>query len=735
LPHGKTKQVSAAIIGNRKNIQSTILKKIILMNHALYFSFLSIVLILHSAYGQSLHKEKEMFQPLSYEEADVKADSVLKLMTFEEKCAYIGGDRSFFIMPIPRLNLQEVYMADATQGVHIRDSFRDADLSAYQLEKSTAFPSPICLAATWNAKLAYQYAEAIGEECRAGGIGILLGPGMNSYRHAQCGRNFEYFGEDPYLRSQMIENFIKGVQSTGTVATLKHFVANNTDFYRRKSNSIIDERTLHEIYLPPFKAGIDAGAKAVMTSYNLLNGEWCGQSNYVIDGLLRKQLGFQWLVMTDWWSVWDGEKVIKSGQDLEMPSAQALQHVDKLVQEGKVGMDDIDRMVKNILRTYFAMRLGDQKKDLAYLSTFETHEQIALQTAREGIVLLKNIDNILPLKKEIKSILVTGDYVEKLARGGGAADVKGYNNRLMLDELKIAFGDKLRFENNPSIKEIASADVVLCNVGTDDSEGWDRSFDLPENQENKVKKCVAHNPNTIVIVTSGSGIRMTDWQSQAKAILYAWYGGQIGNQALVEILSGKINPSGKLPITIEKDFKDSPGFGYLPPGEQLYKGWKGEQEKKHQVYDIEYKEGVFIGYRWYEQKKIEPLYPFGCGLSYTTYEYRDLEVSPEIFSENEIVTVKFTLQNVGTRDGSEIAQVYIQDVESSVLRPVKELKGFRKVDLLQGHSQLVSIELKKKDFSFWNPNTKDWFAEKGKFIISIGSSSRDIRLKKEIELK
>ena len=347
--------------------------------------------------GQADRMKKENFQPLSYEVADKMADSVLALMTTDEKITYIGGDRSFFIRPIPRLNLSEVYMTDATQGVHIREKFRDNDLSKYQLEKSTAFPCPLALTATWNTTLANKYATAIGEECRGGGIGILLGPGMNNYRISQCGRNFEYFGEDPYLRSRFIEAYVKGVQSTGTIATLKHFVANNTEFFRRKSNSIIDERTLHEIYLPPFKAGVDAGAQAVMTSYNLLNGEWCGQSDYVINNLLRKQLGFQWLVMTDWWSVYNGEKVVNSGQNLEMPQSVALKDVQTLLTEGKVKIEDINRMVKSILRTYFAMKLSDQKFDQPDSAMYDAHESVALQTAREGIVLLKNDNNILPL--------------------------------------------------------------------------------------------------------------------------------------------------------------------------------------------------------------------------------------------------------------------------------------------------------------------------------------------------
>ena len=684
--------------------------------------------------GQSITMKKEIFQPLSYESADTKADSVLALMTLNEKIDLVGGDRSFFIRPLPRLNLPEVYMADATQGVHIREKFRDIDLTKYQLEKSTAFPCPISLAATWNPALSYKYAEAVGEECRAGDIGILLGPGVNSYRQSQCGRNFEYFGEDPFLRARMIEEYVKGVQSTGTVATLKHFVANNTEYYRRKSNSIIDERTLHEIYLPPFQAGIDAGAKAVMTSYNLLNGEWCGQSEYVINNILRKQLGFQCLVMTDWWSVYDGEKLTKSGQDLEMPFAIALKDAQQLLYEGKIKVEDLNRMAKSVLRTYFAMKFDERRMNIRDNAQFENHERVAFQTASEGIVLLKNEKNILPLQKDKKTILLTGEYVEKLAKGGGAAEVKGYNNRLMLDELKSEFGDRLAYEKNPSLSQIKSADVVLCNIGTGDSEGWDRPFELPEDQERKVEECVSNNPNTVVIVTSGSGIRMTGWSNKASAIIYAWYGGQIGNKALAEILAGKINPSGKLPITIEREFKDSPAYGYIPEHESLYRNWSDKKEKDHSVYDVRYSEGIFVGYRWYEKKNVEALYPFGHGLSYTSFEYSDLTIANNKFRENGVVNVRFTVKNVGMKTGLETAQLYIQDVESTVPRPVKELKGFKKVELEPGQSKTVVIELNKKDLSFWNPESKGWFFEKGTFIIHIGASSKDIRIQKQMEL-
>ena len=683
--------------------------------------------------GQPSSPKEIMFAPLSYEAAEAKADSVLRLMTLEEKIAYVGGDRNFFIRPVPRLNLREVYMADATAGVHIRDG-NDLGVAKYAMDKSTSFPAPICLAATWDPEISHAYARAIGEECRLGGIGILLGPGANEYRQAQCGRNFEYFGEDPYLRSRMTEAYVGGVQSTGTVATLKHFVANNTDFFRRKSNSIVDERALHEIYLPPYEAGIEAGAKAVMTSYNLLNGELCGESEEVINNLLRKQLGFQWLVMTDWWSVHDGEKLARSGQDLEMPYAIALKDAPALLSAGKITVAEIDRMAKSILRTYFAMKLGERERDSAMASRFPDHEATALQTAREGIVLLKNTGGILPLTDQATRILITGPFVDTLAAGGGSALVKGYDTRLMIDELKAVFGDRLTYSRNPSAEQIASADVVLCNVGTLDCEGWDRPFELPKEQEKLVTKCVTGNSHTVVIVTSGGGIRMTDWAPRAAAILYAWYGGQIGNRALAEIIDGETSPSGKLPITIEREFKDSPGYGYLPAGEKLYVGWNAEEEQKHPVYDVHYNEGIFVGYRWYEKKRIEPLFPFGHGLSYTTFEYRDLKVSKSRFTTADTVTVSFIVKNTGRRKGSEVAQLYVQDLMSALPRPLKELRGFQRVTLDPGESATVTLRLTKRDFSYWSTDTKDWLAERGGFVIKVGSSSRDMRLEREIEL-
>lgn len=698
-------------------------------------SLLVISVILFSCTSERVERmEKVTFSPpVSYENAKKWADSIVNLMTIEEKISYISGIDNFYTKDIPRLNISRVFMSDATQGLHLRDSMGGIKYER-ALEKSTAFPSPILLASTWNRELAYNYAKSVGEECRAGGIPVLLGPGMNIYRISQCGRNFEYFGEDPYLAGQMIQNYVIGLQNTGTIATLKHFACNNTDFYRRKSNSVVDERTLHEIYFPAFEAGINAGAMAVMTSYNLVNGEWAGQSNYLINEKLRGDLGFKWLVMTDWWSVYDGKKVIESGQDLEMPNNVALKDALNLVKEGKVNEADVNRMVSSILATFYSMNAFERQKENQYVDLFSEHEQVALNTAKEGIVLLKNT-GVLPLGNlSGKKILVTGYYVEELAMGGGSATVDGFNNIVLLEALKKEFGDNVVYIKDPTTEEIKNTDFVLFSGGTSDSEGWDRPFDIPSEQEEKIKMCIENNQNTIVVFNTGSGLNMTNIADKAAAIIYAWYPGQIGNVALAEILSGKVNPSGKLPVTIEKKFEDSPGFGYIPEGEQFYIGWNGEGEKAHPVYDVVYNEGIFVGYRWYENKKIEPLYPFGYGLSYTDFEYSDLKLSSDNINVNDTLEITFTLKNTGKRAGSEIAQIYVSDQESSLPRPIKELKGFEKVFLNAGEKKQVTVRLSKKDFSFWSPDKKDWYAEPGKFNILIGSSSADIRLESNIEL-
>jgi beta-glucosidase len=673
--------------------------------------------------------------PVSYEDAGRMADEIIGKLTTEEKIKLIGGYSRFFIHSIPQKGIPYIFMTDATEGVRLDKNIKDTTILK-RLPKTTAFPCPVLLSSTWNPYLAKQYGRCVGEECRAAGANYLLGPGMNIYRISQCGRNFEYFGEDPCLTSRMIEKYVIGVQGTGTVATLKHFVCNNTDFYRRRSNSIVDERTLNEIYLPAFKAGIDAGAMAVMTSYNKLNGEWCGQSKNVITDILRNQLGFKWLVMTDWTSVYDGEKVIKSGQDIEMPEAVALKNTKALLDSGKVSMSDINNMVRNILRTNIAMGFYDRPmQDTTFTIDYAEHEVTALTVAREGIVLLKNEGKILPVHNNPDmKIVALGKYIKELAHGGGSAHVVGYKNISLMEALYSEFGNSMEFLDSLVEPEVASADLVILSTGTYDSEGSDRSFDLPASELQTINRVLALNDKVVVVVNSGGGINMSQWINKVPAVLYAWYGGQIGNRAVAEILSGKVNPSGKLPISIERKFEDSPGYGYIPPNEHLYSG-KTDDQFTHKEYNINYKEGIFVGYRWYEHQNIKPLFPFGYGLSYSTFEYGDLQVSSNKFTQDENLEISFTINNTSTTEGSEICQLYVQDIECSYPRPLKELKGFKKILLKAGEQKTINITLTPKDFSYWNPNKKEWFAEPGKFNILVGSSSENTILKKTVELE
>jgi len=671
-----------------------------------------------------LQAEPSFKTPVSYKEADRRAGEILAKMKVDEKVQLITGWNGFYVKGFPQYGMPDLFMSDATAGVHIRNNL------AQHMEKSTAFPVPIGLAATWNPGLAYAYAHSVGEECRAGGIAFLLGPGMDLYRIAQCGRNFEYFGEDPYLSSRMIERYVAGVLDTGTIPTLKHFIANETDYYRRTSNSIVDERTLHEINLPPFKAGVAAGAMAVMTSYNQLNGEYCGQSEYVIKQLLRKELGYKWLVMTDWWSVWDAEKIINSGQDLEMPGEKYLKaDALRLVTEGKAPMSELDRMCREIMRTCIAMGLYDRPvKDEYFLRTLPQHKEVARQTGRESIVLLKN-DGILPVRKDAtKRILLTGIFVEQLARGGGSADVDGYDIVTLLQALSDTYGSEIEYVKAPSDEQLRKADLVFLSTGTFDSEGWDHTFSLPDRDEQVVRHTVELNPHTVVIVNSGGGVNMSAWNDRAAAIIYAWYPGQEGNRGLAEILAGETSPSGKLPFTIEKRFEDSPGYGYIPANEKLYTGWEQDNNMSHPMNNIVYKEGVFVGYRWYEAKKITPLYAFGHGLSYTKFEYSKLSVSPATIRSDGRVAVEVLVKNVGLTPGAEIVQIYAHEKNAPLPRPEKELKGFAKVSLKPGESQIVRVRIEASDLGYWDVKTHGWVTDSGDYDFDIASASDDIRL-------
>lgn len=665
-------------------------------------------------------------QVMETSEAYKKADELLKKLTIEEKALMVRGYNKFFIKGFEEKGILPVYLSDATQGVNIRNNLPDPNV-VKQLERSTAFPSPILLASTFSPELSYQYAKAIGEECRAGGIEVLLGPGLNIYRQSQCARNFEYFGEEPYLVSQMVSQYVTGLQSTGTAACLKHFYGNNTEFYRKRSNSIIGERAMNEIYLPGFKAGIDAGAMSVMTSYNQIDGEWAGQSSYVIKKILREKLGFKWLVMSDWNSVWDLEKVIKSGQNLEMPGSYNFGvSVLDLYHEKKITEKDLDDMIRPTLATCVAMGFYSRPKyDTTLLSKYPEHEQTARRVAEEGVILLKNRNEILPLDPtKNRKILLTGKFVYEIPRGYGAAEVIGYNNVSLIDALQKVFGRTVYYIEKPTVAEIKEADVVLLSMGTRDKEAVERPFALPREDESFMRYITKNNPNTIAIINTGSAIDMSAWNEQLAALIYGWYGGQSGFEALTDIIIGKVNPSGKLPMTIERSFKDSPAWGYLPQGASLYNELKNEHLIN--VYDVNYKEDVLVGYRWYDTKKIEPLYPFGYGLSYTTFALTKPRLSSNKMNDKQTIKCSVTLTNTGKCEGAEVVQLYIKENQPSVLRPEKELKRFEKVSLKPGENRILEFIITSKDLAFWDDQTHSWKTNTGQYTIFLGTSSRHI---------
>lgn len=669
-------------------------------------------------------------QLMSWEEADKKAGELLDKLSIEEKLKLTHGERSFFFPGIEG-KLPYIYLSDASQGVNIRKALLGDDL-VKQLEVSTAFPAPIMLASTFSPELAYEYAKAIGEECRAGGVEVLLGPGVNIYRNSRNGRNFEYFGEDPYLVSRLAESYITGMQSTGTASCMKHFLCNQTEFYRKRSNSVVSERALHEIYLPAFQAGVDAGVAMIMTAYNQLNGEWCGQSEYVIKDLLRRRLGFKGGVMSDWTSIYDWRKVIQSGQNIEMPGRKYFfldKTAEELYAEGLVSEAEIERMIRPMLATCIAFGLYDRDKyKPELLSKLPEHKELAQKVASEGIVLLEN-NGVLPIKSNVSSILLTGKFLDKLPAGLGSAEVKGYDIVTMAAALKAEFGSKLTVKQTVSSEEAAKYDIVIVSAGTEDKEAVERYFALPQKEEDYVRSMVNANPNTIVIMNTGSGTRMLGWNKKAAAVLYAWYPGQNGMSALADVLSGKVNPSGKLPISIEREFADSPAVNTVPEGAGLIAD--NPNEPFFNVYDVNYEEGILVGYRWYDTKGIKPLYPFGYGLSYTEFEMSSLAANVK----KDDIELSLIIKNTGSVSGSEVIQVYVSECLPTTLRPIKELKAFKKVYLDPGQKTKVNLVLKKSDLAFWDEHTSDWKLNSGSYRILIGNSSDNIILEKEINIK
>jgi beta-glucosidase len=797
--------------------------------------------------------------------ADVeqRVDALLKQMTLDEKIQLIGGTNGFFTRPIPRLGIPSLKMSDGPVGVH-------------DYGPTTAYAAGIALAASWDTDLAKQVGASMGRDARARGVNFVLGPGMNIYRAPMNGRNFEYFGEDPYLASRIAVSVVEGMQSQNVIATVKHFVANNMEYGRNDHSSDVDERTLREIYLPAFEASVrEAHAGAVMDAYNLVNGEHMTQNEHLNNEILKKEWGFDGILMSDWGATHDGVAAANAGLDLEMASAVFMTPAVLLpaIQQGKVSAATIDDKVRRILRKAIQFGFLDREQTDQSIPLYDQQgRNIVLEEARDGMVLLKNEGNLLPLDKtKLKTIAVIGpDAYPAVIGGGGSSQTKPFNQVSYLEGVSNYLGtsvkvlhvvdsvpatdvamntqfrtgpdgpagltaeyfDNQNLEGAPALKRVdqhinfdwgegsfadghpvdhfsarwtgyyvpaksgdykfyassddgmrlyvdderviddwidqsetvtvasrrleaghpykvkleyfedsgsaavhfgvisaaevvglqtkalaAKVDAVILCVGFDpttEGEGFDRTFSLQGGQDELIRQIASVNKNVIVVLTAGGNVDMTGWIDRVPSILHAWYSGQEGGTALAQLLFGDFSPSGKLPASFERRWEDNPTYNSYYP----------EKGTKRVVY----KEGVFLGYRYYDRSTTKPLFPFGYGLSYTRFQYSNLSISPRQGDSPDSVGVSFDVKNIGSRAGAEVAELYVGDSHSSVPRPTKELKGFAKVFLEPGEQRRVSLTLDRRSFSYYDVSSKRWKVEPGDFSVAVGESSAQIEL-------
>ena len=794
-------------------------------------------------------------------DVDEKVDNILRKMTVKEKLSYIGGIDWMYTRNIDRLGIPRMKMSDGPQGIGTHG-------------QSTAYPATVLLAATWNEDLAYEYGKSLGRDCRARGINVLLGPAVNIYRAPMCGRNFEYMGEDPYLAARISTGYIKGVQDQGIMAVIKHFSANNSDYDRHEISNDIDERTLHEIYFPAFKAAVqEAGVAAVMTSYNLLYGVYTTESPWLLKGVLRDEWGFNGVLMSDWGSTHHCIPAVKAGLDLEMPGGtRKPEELAYYLKTGDITIEMIDEMVRHILRTMVAFDFQNgMKADKNIPLDDPKAAEVALDVAREGIVLLKNTQNTLPINtKKVRDIVVVGKNAHGYVHGGGSGAVVPFHYTNLFDGIQKAgklnnvtveyideldfmpsimytddnlnekgfhaeYFKNIHFEGAPVVKQtekkinyswaagtelegmpkdyfsvkwystmcvdetadyeftlggddgyklfindqpiiddwtpggfrttnvtktlkagekyhvrveyyqqgggagvcflwkrknetqnkfadyLNKADLVIACFGhSSDTEGEasDRTFELPEVDKKMLASLSGCKKPVIGIVNAGGNIEMQKWEPSLKGLIWGFYGGQEAGTAIGEALFGKVNPSGKLPMTFEKKWEDNPA----------YKSYHDPDKDKH----VAYTEGIFIGYRGYDKLKREVQYPFGYGLSYTTFKLSNIVVSKP--NADGTVEVTCRLANTGKRDGAQVIQAYVGKAENSpVERPEKELRKFEKIFLKAGESTTVKMTLPKESFMYFNVNRTQFVTEPGIYNIMLGFSSRDIKAQKNIQ--
>jgi beta-glucosidase len=654
----------------------------------------------------------------------MKNNNLIKKMTLEEKTALCTGASPWTTTPVKRLGVPEMTVSDGPHGVR-----RVADINNL-IEASlpaTCFPTASCMASTWDVDLIYAMGQALAEECIALKVDVVLGPGANMKRTPLGGRNFEYYSEDPYLAGQLAVGFIDGVQSKGVGTSLKHFAANNQEFQRLTISSEMDERTLREIYLPAFETAVKkAKPWTVMCAYNKLNGTYCSENPRLLVDILKDEWGFEGFVVSDWGAVHDRVASLKGGLDLEMPGPKERQvkAVVEAVLSGALDESVLDESVHRILGIVF--KAAKTSKGGSFDTT--AHHALARRIAAEGMVLLKN-NGILPLKEQQHIAVIGRAAKEAHFQGGGSSHINPTQVDNPFKELQKSAGNtKLTYaEGYPAgtafdqslidaaVKNARSADVALLYLALPDSkesEGYDRAdLDLTPQQVALIKAVTSVQPKTVVILNNGAPVVMCDWIDGAAAVLEAWMMGQAGGGAIADVLYGKVNPCGRLAETFPLKLVDTPAHINFPGG-------NGE---------VRYGEGIFIGYRYYDAKEVPVQFPFGYGMSYTTFTYKNPKVSAASFKDVDGLTVSVDVTNTGKVAGKEVVQVYVHDHKSGLVRPPKELKGFAKVELQPGETKTVTLALDFRAFAYYHPAYKKWITEDGEFDILVGASSADIR--------
>jgi len=684
-----------------------------------------------------------------------KIRSLISQMSLQEKVSLLHANSKFYVPGNKRLGIPELALSDGPHGVRAEINRNNWAYAGWTNDSSTCFPPGTALAATWNPKLAYQRGIVLGEEARFRKKDILLGPGINIIRSPLCGRNFEYMSEDPFLISRMSVAYIKALQSKDVAASVKHWLANNQEEHRDSIDVSMSERALREIYLPGFKASItEGGAYTVMAAYNKFRGDWCSENEYLNREILRKELGFKGVLMTDWSAAHTTVKAALTGLDLEMGTDKNdynewyfANPLIKAVEEGKVPMAVVDEKVANVLRVMMNTKMFDEaNREKGKMNTKE-HQQAAYNDAAEAAVLLQNKGHLLPLNfNKIKSIAVIGDNATRKHCGGGlSSEIKTLYEITPLAAIQKKFGAAVKinfaqgYEKRSSFKEgnnsgQASSDkvdwklideavkvakeseVVIIFGGLNhdfDTESSDKqNMDLPYGQDILIQEVAKANPNTVVVIIAGSPVKLSGIDHRVPAILWSWFGGMEAGNAVADLLSGKINPSGKLPFTLPVSLDQSPAHALGNfPGRNLR---------------VNYEEDILVGYRWFDTKKIVPEFPFGFGLSYTDFTISNFVTNKTNYNKGETIVAKCTVKNIGSRYGAEVVQLYASDPVCSVLRPEKELKAFEKVFLQPGETKTIELTIKVADLAFYDEAKKAWNVEPGDFILQLGNSSRNI---------